>query len=540
MTSSFLIRQARVLDGTGAPWFESDVLVQDGRIAAIGRGLVAADANVVDAAGHYLAPGFIDVHTHDEFAQLRDPDRSEKVFQGVTTVVTGNCGFSLFPALPGGKAAVQELNASLHGPIDGNEILQDCTQFRQRLADAPAAINTIAQVGHGSLRASVMGFTDRAASPAEMEQMAELLRQQLRQGACGLSLGLMYSPSMYAPREELVSLARVVAQCDALLTVHLRDYSSRLLESLNEFLSIVAEARCKALVSHLQVTGHNNWGAMPIALARLEAARRQGIDVSFDMYPYLAGSTSILQLLPTHWQSEGAEGILRRLENPLECEALHAWLEQTDNDSSKVIQIGWDSIWIGDAASPDFQDAQGKSLRELAALRGADDPFPLFVALIQASRGQASVILFQQEEQDLNLALGHRLHMVGSDSIPRCQGHVHPRIYGSFPRFVRKAMDGQDGALEDGIRRITSLPAQRFGLWDRGIIRTGAIADLVLFSQAVADLATFELPRRFPQGIDTVWVAGETILRANEPTGKHPGQLLFSPQPHSPMTEGAL
>ncbi|MBS1154996.1 MAG: N-acyl-D-amino-acid deacylase [Proteobacteria bacterium] len=540
MQKSILIRQARVLDGTGAPWFESDVLIQDGRIAAIGRGLAVTGAQVVHAAGQYLAPGFIDVHTHDEFAQLRDPARPEKVYQGITTVVTGNCGFSLFPAQPGTEDAVQELNASLHGPIDADEILPDCARFRERLAEAPAAINTVAQVGHGTLRATVMGFTDREASPAEMAQMTDLLHMQIRQGACGLSLGLMYSPSMYAPRAELVALARVVAQCDALLTVHLRDYSSRLLESLDEFLSIVAEAGCKALVSHLQVTGRNNWGAMPVALARLETARRQGIDVSFDMYPYLAGSTSILQLLPAHWQSDGAEGILRRLADPQQCAMLRDWLEQPANDLSKVTQIGWGSIWIGDAASPEFPDAPGRSLRDLATLRGTHDPFPLFVSLIRASQGQASVILFQQEEKDLNLALGHRLHMVGSDSIPRCQGHVHPRIYGSFPRFVRKALDGRDGALEDGIRRITALPAQRFGLWERGIIRTGAIADLVLFSQAVADRATFELPRLFPQGIDSVWVAGEAILQAGEPTGKYPGRLLFSPHPHPHSTQGAL
>lgn len=530
MKPSYLIRRARVIDGTGSPWFESDVWVREGRIAAIGRNLDAPDSDIIEAQDYYLAPGFIDVHTHDDLAQMRDPHRPEKVFQGVTTVVTGNCGFSLFPAQGPLRHAVLELNASLHGPVDVAEIMADCQAYHRKLQKQPAVIHTIAQVGHGSLRATVMGYTDRAASAEELQSMCKLLHAQLQQGACGLSLGLMYSPSMFATRDELLALAKVVAANDALLTAHLRDYSSKLLDSIDEFLAIAAEAGCKALVSHLQVTGRANWGAMPVALARLEAARRQGIDVSFDMYPYLAGSTSILQLLPPDWQTAGVDGILQKLDDAADCQSLREWLERPGNDASKLIQIGWGSIWIGDAASPDFQDAQGRSLQELAQLRGMDDPFPLFVGVIRASRGQASVILFQQEETDLDLALNHRLHMVGSDSIPRCQGHVHPRIYGSFPRFVRRSLDHRDGMLEDGIRRMTSLPAQRFGLWDRGIIRTGAVADLVLFSRSVADRATFSLPRKFPAGIEHVWTAGMLVVQAGVSTGLLPGQPLASPQ----------
>lgn len=524
---SLLIRGARVIDGTGAPWFEADVAVADGRIQAIGHRLPVSDgAQVVDAAGHYLAPGFIDVHTHDDLAQLRDPGRADKAYQGVTTVVTGNCGFSLFPtrARP---ADVAELNAALHGDLADHETMPACADYHAALTRSPAALNTVAQVGHGSLRAAVMGFTDRAPNASELATMRILLSDALQQGASGLSLGLMYSPSMFAPRDELLALARDVADASALLTVHLRDYSSALPAALDEFLDIVRQAGCKALVSHLQVTGRANWGSMPAALARLEQARAAGIDVSFDMYPYIAGSTSILQLLPPAWLADGSDGVLQRLDDPAERAALQHWLTATDNPQSKVTQIGWDAIWIGDANAPEHADAAGRSLAELARQGGAD-PFDMLVTLLRASQGRASVILFQQDETDLSCALDHRLHMVGSDSIPRCQGHVHPRVFGAFPRFLRRAAAAQ--RLEDAVRRVTSQAAQRFGLWDRGLIRPGAVADLVLFTPDLADQASFDSPRQTARGVAWLWVAGQAVLADGAPTGQRPGRPLPSPQ----------
>jgi len=304
-----LIANARIVDGSGAPWFRGEVLVDGGRIAAVGHGLDARGAARFDAGDRYLAPGFIDTHCHDDLIFLREPSRPEKAAQGVTSIVVGNCSFSLFPRADGLRAHF----GSLLGEVAEDEIFADFGAYRARLEGQGIALNLIGLVGHAALRLAVVGPDDRPATAAERAAMQALLARQLDQGAAGLSLGLVYPPSAYADEAELRALAETVAAHGAILAAHVRSYEGGLIGSVDEFIGIVRAAKAIGLLSHLQAAGRPYWGSVPKAIARLEAARAEGVDISFDMYPYPAGSSTILQLLPPSAQAGGIERLLQRL-----------------------------------------------------------------------------------------------------------------------------------------------------------------------------------------------------------------------------------
>lgn len=531
MSATFLIKGARVIDGTGAPWFPADVLVERGRIAAVGPMLDATDAEPLEAQGRFLAPGFIDAHCHDDLIQLRQPGRPEKVAQGVTTVVVGNCSFGLYPQSPDSGAPLREHFGNLLGTVSDQETFADFAGYRAALDGRGTAINLVSLVGHAALRLAVMGWQNRAATTEEREAMAALLADQLRQGAHGLSLGLVYPPSAWADRAELVRLAEVVAEHGALLTAHVRSYEGGLIASVDEFLDLLKAGGASGLLSHLQAAGKPYWGSLPRAVERLEIARKGGTDVSFDMYPYPAGSSTILQLLPPSSLAGGVEALLARMADADGLAALRRAVEggEAPNDAgweSKIRLIGWENVRIGGVSADDLRPLEGLSLTEIADV-AKEQPFDTLVRLIRADRGRTNIVMFQLAEADLETALSHPLHMLGSDGLPRETGKPHPRAFGSFPRYLARAIRREGGlGLEDAVRHMTAVPAQRFGLSDRGLIRPGMVADLTLFTADVADCATFQDPTRPPHGITDVLVAGQFVLRDGGHTGARPGKAL--------------
>ncbi|WFU41592.1 D-aminoacylase [Bradyrhizobium sp. CB82] len=532
MTRDILIRSARLIDGTGAPWFEADLRISDSRIAAIGPALPANDAEIVDARGCYLAPGFIDAHCHDDLISLREPDRPEKALQGVTTVVVGNCCFSLYPATGGSAEMLRQHFSGLLGEADPSEVFGSFDEYRQALDRPGMALNLVSLVGHAAIRLAVLGFERRAAADGEIAAMQALLARQLSQGAAGLSLGLVYPPSAYADIRELCALAQTVRAHGRLLTAHIRSYEAGLLESIDEFIAILRASGAAGLLSHLQSAGKPNWGAIPKALARLEAARAEGIDVSFDMYPYPAGSSYMLQLLPPA-ALEGGLGALRaRLRDPVQREVLRTLVEKGDPDphaaQSKIVLIGWGNVLISGTANPGLKSLEGKTMVDAARELGVS-PFDLMARCIEEDDGQTIIIMFQLDEGDLRAAFTHRLHMVGSDGIPRPGTKPHPRAYGSFPRVAgRLTRDAGWLTLEDAVRRMTAMPAQRFGLADRGLLRPGMTADLVLFDDTIMDEATFEIPTLSPTGIRSVFVAGQAVIKDRQRTSARPGRTLIA------------
>ena len=326
MASDLLIRGARIIDGTGAPWFLGDVQISDGRIASIGPSLRAEGSNTLDADGRYLAPGFIDAHCHDDLICLREPERVEKAVQGVTTVVVGNCSFSLYPTAPQSADLLRQHFSGLLGETATDEVFDSFAAYRDELHRRGTALNLVSLVGHAALRLAVMGYERRPATAEEVAKMQAMLAHQLADGAAGLSLGLVYPPSAYADRAELIALAETVKAHGKILAAHIRSYEGGLIASTDEFLDLLRTSNAAGLLSHLQSAGRPNWGNVPNVIERLESARRDGIDVSFDMYPYPAGSSYVLQLLPPEAQEGGLEALRAQLRDPVLIGILHAGL----------------------------------------------------------------------------------------------------------------------------------------------------------------------------------------------------------------------
>ncbi|HET7085850.1 MAG TPA: D-aminoacylase [Rhizomicrobium sp.] len=526
MAADCLIRNARIVDGTGAPWFVSDVLLRGGRIAEIGKSLSAAGARLVEAQGLYLAPGFIDAHCHDDLICLREPQRVEKIAQGVTTLVVGNCSFSLYPATADSAKDLRKHFSTLLGEVSPTEVFEDFAGYRQAIQERGVALNVVSLVGHAALRIAVVGQERRPATDAECQDMQALLARELAAGAAGLSLGLVYPPSAYADQKELAALSRTVQQHGKLLAAHIRGYEGDLLESIDEFVGLLRSSGAPGLLSHLQSAGRPNWGQMDKALKKLEQARQQGIDISFDMYPYPAGSSYILQLLPPDALDGGYDGLAARLAQPDFRQHLQLYLEgKTPGTPSKVSLIGWENVRLSGVGNEALKTLEGLDMVQAAA-RLNITPFELLIRLILEDQGQTSIVMFQLDEKDLHAACTHRLHMVGSDGLPRPGTKPHPRAYGTFPRVAGRLRRDGWFSLEDAVCRMTSRAAERFGLADRGLIRPGMAADLVLFEDAIADSATFDSPTELPTGIAHVLVAGEMVMEHGKMTGRLPGRVL--------------
>lgn len=528
-----VILNTHLIDGTGAPWYNADLGIVGNIITAIGKFSaedIEAAGVVVDGEGSFLTPGFIDSHTHDDVAIIADPAHSSKTLQGVTTLVTGNCGFTNYPNGDINEEVQTHLR-SLLGEVDSSHFFRNFSAYKNKLTENSIGLNVASLVGHGPLRISVMGYAHREATQAEIEEMASLLEEQLLQGAIGMSLGLMYAPSAYAGTEELISLARVIAKHDRLLSAHIRTYEGNLLESIEEFLLVLKESGAKGLLSHLQAAGRPYWEVLiPRALEMLEAARNEeGIDIAVDMYPYVAGSSTILQLLPPSAMAGGINDLLNKLGDAEYREQLKELTESGREPGweSKIALIGYENVIISSAIDPQLKQYEGMSIPEAAAILHMTE-FQVVLYAVVTDEGKTNVIMFQQSEVDLNKVLSSRLHMIGSDSIPRAGGKPHPRMYGSFPRVIGR-LARQDGLmlLEEAVRKATSFTAQRFGIQDRGILRPGMVADLVLFSNDFLDKATFDDPTLTPKGIQGVWVNGVRIVENGEVIeGKRPGVVI--------------
>ena len=503
--------------------------ISGGRIAAIGASLPADDAVLVDADGRYLAPGFIDAHCHDDLICLREPERVEKATQGVTTLVVGNCSFSLYPTTPSSTELLRQHFSGLLGETAAEEVFDSFVAYRDALHGRGTALNLVSLVGHAALRLAVMAYDRRPATAAETATMQAMLARQLADGAAGLSLGLVYPPSAYADEAELLALAETVKAHGKILAAHIRSYEAGLGASTDEFLGILRSSGAPGLLSHLQSAGRPNWGNVPKTIDKLEAARRDGIDVSFDMYPYPAGSSYVLQLLPPEAQEGGLPALLAQLRDPGGREALRKAVEEGSSDpnaaQSKIVLIGWGNVRISGTSNPDLKRFEGKSMEAAAAEEGIT-PFDLMVRCIEEDAGQTAIVMFQLDENDLRAACTHRLHMFGSDGLPRPGTKPHPRAYGTFPRVAGRLRAEGWFPLEDAVRRMTSAAAQRFSLGDRGLVRPGMVADLVLFEDSIRDRATFNSPTELPAGVCHVWVAGEAIVADGRITGRRPGRVL--------------
>jgi N-acyl-D-aspartate/D-glutamate deacylase len=485
-----VIRGGAVYDGTGAPGRVCDLALRGDRIAAVGGAGMRA-AREIDARGLAVAPGFIDVHTHDDFALLLYPDMGFKARQGVTTCVVGNCGMGAAPY------PVATLMARAFHPKATLPKWEGYAGYLARLEHEPAAVNGATLVGHGTVRGAVLGNAQRAPDAGELEAMRALVREGIEAGAVGLSTGLIYEPGRYAQTDEIAALAAECAGGRGLYATHMRDEGRRLVEAVDEALEIGRRAGVPVQISHHKASGRANWGLVRESLARIDAARRAGQDVTADQYPYTAGSTVLAAVVQNATPESGG--------------GLGAVV-------AEAIQI---------CSCPSAPELEGLRLDEAARRLGLE-PMAAAQRLLERDGLSVIVAMHSMDEDDVRTVMRHPTTMIGSDGIPSLESKPHPRLYGTFARVLgRYARDARVLSLAEAVHKMTGLAARKFQLTDRGELRAGAFADVVVFDPAtVADAATFDDPHRPALGIHHVLVNGSAVVRDGEPTGARPGRPL--------------
>lgn len=519
---------ARIMDGTGAPWFRGEVATADGRIVEIGRSVAGEAREVVDIGGRVLAPGFIDVHTHDDLAVLRDATHAPKLLQGVTSVVLGNCGFGGSPSSPARRDDLVRYAAPVLGTMPASGAWDAFGDYLDALSGTPSSVNAVSQVAHGAVRIAVMGFENRAATPAEVERMCALVREAMEAGAIGLSFGLLYAPGCYADRRELVAVAATAARAGGILNCHIRTEGDTLLASLTEVMDIAEAAGAPLHVSHLKVVGKRNWGTIGRALDLIAGRRARGLDVTCDIYTYTAGSSTLLSVLPPWVSAGGAREVLARLADPAARERIRRDMEGNlpgwDNFAG---MLGWDRVVISGVDTEANRSLEGRNIEAIASERG-QHPVDCMLDILLEESGRVTMILHQMSEEDVKSVLRSDFAMVGSDGIPLETGKVHPRHYGTFPRMIAHYVRRERiMPVEEAVRKMTAISALRFGLSGRGLISRGASADLVVFDDGeIEDIATFEDPRRYPVGLDRIYVNGKLAAEQGKPSAERAGRLI--------------
>jgi N-acyl-D-amino-acid deacylase len=523
-----LIKNGLVVDGTGKPAFKADVGIAAGRIALVAEGIEQETKRTIQAPGLYLAPGFIDPHTHSDLTLLADPRAESKIHQGVTTEVIGNCGFSPAPLL---GAAVEEVRAEAE--LLGIDVTwTSVAEYLECLRHPGITVNVVPLVGHNTVRGSVLGYDDVQPEPAKQAEMERLVADAMEQGARGLSTGLFYPPGFYARTEEVINLARVAAHHGGIYASHIRSESDLLLEAVAEAIEIGEQAEINVEVAHLKLAGYHNWGDVDRLIVMLEEARARDVRLGCDQYPYNASSTWLAAMLPYWAQAGGAKATAERLGSPdVRAQLRKDWEENRVEWEDRGGVRDWTDILVSECDTR--PEVLGKSIAEIAAAEGKD-PLEAAFDLIVVSKGQVGCVWFDQSEENVRTLMRHPMVVVGSDGSSMSphgvlgQRRPHPRSYGTFPRVLgRYVREEKVLSLEEAVKKMTSVTAERFDLTDRGVIREGSWADLVLFDpQTVTDRATFTDPHQYPVGIPYVVVNGVVVIDQGQHTGALPGQVL--------------
>ena len=508
-----VIRGGQVLDGTAAARaVVADVAISGGRITAVAANIAGRGTEEIDARNLVVSPGFVDLHSHGDGSLREDPRMESLVRQGITTIVAGQDGSSR-----GGGQGAQA------GSTGGG--------FSTMLADtegAGPAVNVMSMIGLGSVRSRVVGANDRPATPDELRQMVALVESALAEGACGASSGLEYTPGAFATREELIALCKPLAARRLPYATHMRNEDDRLLDSIDESIAVARGAGCPLQISHLKTQGPRNWSKLDAVFSRVESSMREGLDVAFDRYPYIAYATGLTNLFPVWSRDGGTDAFLARLADPAVSPRIKS------ETLAKVDLIGgWENVHISSVRAPEDKAAEGKRLGSYAKSISAD-PYDLTVAMLNRNRGSIGMVGFAMSEENLDRILAHPRGMVASDGGsfaiegPTRSGSPHPRGLGTFPRVLgRYVRERKALTLPQAVHKMTAFPASRIRLEDRGRIAVGLAADVVVFDPAtVADRATFEQPFAYPEGIRAVIINGGVALRDGQRASRMTGRVL--------------
>jgi N-acyl-D-amino-acid deacylase len=527
-----VITHGHIIDGTGSPWYSGDVGIRDGKIAAIGNLSAVARKHTIDAGGKVVAPGFIDMLGQSELTILVDRRLPSKIFQGITSEITGE-GNSVAPL----NDAIIESGRSGYEHFKINPDWRTLRQYFTRLEKQGMGINLATYVGATQVRRMVLGDDDKQPTPAQLEQMRALVREAMKDGAVGVSTALQYPPAPYAKTEELMALATEASNFGGIYATHMRNEGDSVLEAIDEALRIGREAHVPVEIWHIKVAGKENWGRMPQVVAKINAARAGGADVSADTYAYTAWYNDFSAFIPPWAHDGGTAKLVGRLKDPATREEVRKdMLTPSKNWNNEWLEIpGPDAIMIGAVQNPALLPLQGKRLSEIARLWNKDPMNALFDFLIQDPT--TGVAVFAISQPDATLALQQPWVAIDNDSEGTSpegilgQAHPHPRAYGTFPHILSKYVREEKVlTLEDAIRKFSALPAQRMRLTDRGVLKAGMWADVVIFDPAtVHDRATFDNPNQLSEGMDYVLVNGVPVIDQGKMTGALPGKVLRGP-----------
>jgi N-acyl-D-amino-acid deacylase len=531
-----IIKGGRIVDGSGNPWYKGDIAVIEGKIACIARCLVPEADQVINAMGLVVAPGFIDAHSHADSSTLFYREMESVVAQGITTVVAGQCGSSIAPVNTDLREELEKWWAGWLPPeIEFGITWTSFEEYLREEEKEGLGANVAHLVGHGAVRIASMGFEARAPTTGELDAMRGHVSEAMEAGAYGLSTGLIYPPGIFAETLEIVELAKVAARYGGVYDTHIRGEGKTLMESLGEAIAIGKEAGIPVQISHHKAATKSFWGKSVDTLNLLEKTRSEGVDITVDQYPYKAGSTSLVTCLPPWAHEGGMDRLLERLKDPGLRQKMRGDIEDgLPGWENFAGELGWQNVYVTSVRTDGNKYAEGKNLLEIQEHRGDADPYISLFDLILEENGAAGMVIFAMDEEDVQRIMRHPLQMVGTDSGASGttgfmrRGKPHPRGYGTYPRVLGRYVR-ESGALtlEEAIRKMTSFPAQRFGLQSRGLLKPGMVADIVVFNpDTVIDTATYEEPHQLPKGVEHVMVNGEITVQLSEPLGTLAGRTL--------------
>jgi len=514
-----------IFDGLGKEAIKADIGISGNFIKEIGKISSARGKSVIEAKNLAVCPGFIDAHEHTDVELLVNPKAESSIRQGITTLVSGNCGSSPFPIA---EEIYDETRENLKEQLEIDLTWMDIKGFLSRLEEEGIALNYATLVGQGAIRGASMGFNDRPPKQEELERMKMLVEENIKSGAVGLSTGLEYAPGSYAQPDEITALCNAVARLGGVYATHMRDEGDRLLESLEESIEVARKTGVSLEISHFKIAYPRNWHKIDQALAKIEEAKKEGISIFCDRYPYIAGSTGLSFYFPL-WARQGTtDEFLARLKDPTLNSKLRAHVAEQEKKLGS-----WEKVIISSVASEENRNIQGKSVLEAAEELGKE-PYDFMKDLLIEEKNRVGMIIFMMKEENLKRILAHPLVGIGTDGSAVSpygllgRGKPHPRLYGTFPRVLGKYVrEEKIIPLPEMIKKMTSVAAEKFGFEKRGILQSDYFADIVIFDRdKVIDRATWTDPHQYPAGIEYVLVNGAVVIEKDEHTGNLPGRIL--------------
>jgi len=510
-----LIKNGKIITGSGNPWLYGDVAVVKDKIVKIGKLSKEAAEKVIDAKGRYVCPGFIDGHSHSDLGVISEPTAEQKIMQGVTTENIGMDGLSVAPIREEQIADWRKHLSGLTGKPDIDDVIDA----------VPPSINVTSYVGLGTIRLCVIGMSDREATADEIEEMKKMAAQAMEEGARGISTGLIYPPGQYQTIEEVVEIAKVAQQYDGIYDVHLRSESDHLVTAIEEVVEIGRQSEIPILITHFKASGKDNWGMSETILKMVESARDEGIDVTVAQYPYTAGSTILHACIPPWYHSKGPDKLIQALRE--DRDQIKKDIRERNDWENMALSNGWENVVVSSVESDANKIYEGKSLVEIAEMRGIEDPADAAFDLIIEEDLAVGMVLFCMDESDVVRIMKHPTTAYITDGILG-GSKPHPRVYGSFPRLLGRYVRDQGVVnLEEAVRKMTSATAERLRLKTKGKLVENYDADITVVNMdTVIDNATYENPRQFPTGIDWVLVNGQVVVENGKHTGARPGKTI--------------